>query len=139
MMPCISVAQIWVCPLPRNLQVVAMPPGKRGGRAALLSPGAFVDPPESFVQILDDLYCAGSIHPYNLPFLKRLGLNSVVTLSPETSVIRAVEDFYQQENIQHIYFGTEAPHGDFSEEMIVKTVNFLLDAANYPVLIHSSS
>ncbi|KAN0016244.1 hypothetical protein ACTFIU_006207 [Dictyostelium citrinum] len=57
-----------------------------------------LSPPALFGTIEPLLYRTNSLYPANFPFIKLLGLKTVVQLSPEVP-IKAVSSFFQENNI----------------------------------------
>ena len=57
-----------------------------------------VSPPEMFGIVEPDVYRTKQIYPHNFEFVKRLGLKTLVKLTPETA-FKAVSSFCEEQNI----------------------------------------
>ncbi|GAM26203.1 hypothetical protein SAMD00019534_093780, partial [Acytostelium subglobosum LB1] len=102
-----------------------------------------LSPPALFGIIEPQLYRTNSLYPVNFPFIKMLGLKTVVQLSPEVP-IKAVTTFLEENNINLIHLGLKAWKADTSwkpvtEELIKETMEIVLNYDFYPLMITCTS
>ncbi|EFA74802.1 hypothetical protein PPL_11835 [Heterostelium album PN500] len=71
-----------------------------------------LSPPAVFGIVEPQLYRTNSLYPINFPFIKLLGLKTVVQLSPEVP-IKAVTTFLEENNINLIHLGLKAWKADW--------------------------
>eukprot|EP00658_Telonema_sp_P-2_P009969 TRINITY_DN13724_c0_g1_i3.p1 TRINITY_DN13724_c0_g1~~TRINITY_DN13724_c0_g1_i3.p1 ORF type:complete len:219 (+),score=57.37 TRINITY_DN13724_c0_g1_i3:231-887(+) len=98
-------------------------------------------PPDKFSMVEDGVYRSNAITAANFDFIKRLGLRTVVLLSPEMP-LRALTDFLKHQSVQLIELGLRIWSPDskaVSEEMVKEALEFVLDASCHPLLIMCSS
>lgn len=95
-------------------------------------------PPENFSMVEKGVYRSGFPSKKNFPFLKKLGLKTVVYLCleeyPEANV-----SLLQSIGCKLYHFGVSGnkePFVDIPEATIRKALNIVLDEKHHPVLIH---
>mmetsp|Transcript_5925 Transcript_5925/g.10302 ORF Transcript_5925/g.10302 Transcript_5925/m.10302 type:complete len:243 (+) Transcript_5925:4907-5635(+) len=94
--------------------------------------------PENFSMVTPGVYRSGFPKIKNFPFLKRLGLRTILTLVLE-EYPEANQAFNEENNIKLMQFGVpgnKEPFVDIPENRIRVAVEELLDVRNHPVLIH---
>eukprot|EP00123_Amoebidium_parasiticum_P021196 comp63179_c0_seq1/m.47941 comp63179_c0_seq1/g.47941 ORF comp63179_c0_seq1/g.47941 comp63179_c0_seq1/m.47941 type:complete len:209 (-) comp63179_c0_seq1:105-731(-) len=95
-------------------------------------------PPEAFAIVEPGVYRSNIPYPVHFPFLKQLGLNTVVVLSPERPV-RTVTDFFEESKINMIHLGQKtwsvAGWRPVSEELIKEGLELVLDVTKHPIMI----
>ncbi|XP_051125633.1 tyrosine-protein phosphatase DSP1-like [Andrographis paniculata] len=109
----------------------------------LISPAAAaangdLAPPLNFSMVDYGVFRSGFPDTQNFPFLKTLGLRSIIYLCPETYP-EANMQFLKDNGIRLFQFGIEGskePFVSIPDEMIRKALQVLLDERNRPVLIH---
>ncbi|EPS71810.1 hypothetical protein M569_02950 [Genlisea aurea] len=95
-------------------------------------------PPLNFSMVDSGIYRSGFPQPQNFPFLKTLGLQSIIYLCPEAYPDANVQ-FLKDNGIRLFHFGVEASKEEsvsIPEGKISAAMEVLLDARNYPLLIH---
>ncbi|EAL67263.1 hypothetical protein DDB_G0280073 [Dictyostelium discoideum AX4] len=102
-----------------------------------------LSPPALFGTIEPLLYRTNSLYPANFPFIKLLGLKTVVQLSPEVP-IKAVSSFFQENNINLIHLGLKSWKVDISwkpltDELIKECLEIVLNYDYYPLMITCTS
>ncbi|EGC37492.1 hypothetical protein DICPUDRAFT_22039, partial [Dictyostelium purpureum] len=100
-------------------------------------------PPAIFGTIEPQLYRTNSLYPANFPFIKLLGLKTVVQLSPEVP-IKAVSSFFQENNINLIHLGLKSWKVDsnwkpLTDELIKECLEIVLNYDYYPLMITCTS
>jgi tyrosine-protein phosphatase SIW14 len=96
-------------------------------------------PPAVFATVEPKVYRTNSLYPINFPFIKMLGLKTVIQLSPEVP-IKAVTQFLEENNINFIHLGLKAWKPDASwkpitEELIKEALEIVLDVKSHPVMV----
>jgi len=96
-------------------------------------------PPTVFGIVEPKVYRTNSLYPINFPFIKMLGLKTVVQLSPEVP-IKAVTQFLEENNIKLIHLGLKAWKPDLTwkpvtEELMKEALEIVLDVNTYPVMV----
>jgi tyrosine-protein phosphatase SIW14 len=97
-----------------------------------------LSPPENFALIAKGVYRSSFPKKKNFPFLKSLGLKSVLTLVLE-DYPEVNSDFLVEENIKFFQFGVpgnKEPFVDIPEDKIVAALQVIMDRRNLPILIH---
>ena len=95
-------------------------------------------PPENFSMVAKGIYRSGFPKKKNFPFLKKLGLKSILTVVLE-SYPDANTQFCKENDINFLQYGVpgnKEPFVDIPEEVIRDAVVRLLDVRLHPVLIH---
>ncbi|WPK26288.1 hypothetical protein PUMCH_003637 [Australozyma saopauloensis] len=95
-------------------------------------------PPENFAPVIDKIYRSSFPQAQNFPFLKKLGLKSVLCLIPE-EYPQSHEEFFEQEGIKLFQLGmagNKEPFVKISLSLITEAMKILLDPENRPILIH---
>ncbi|BGP37102.1 tyrosine-protein phosphatase siw14 [Rhodotorula kratochvilovae] len=95
-------------------------------------------PPENFAMVSPRLYRSSFPRTKNFPFLRSLGLKSVMVLVQEPYPEENL-DFLKAEGIQFFQFGipgNKEPFVSIPEDKIVEALSTILDARNHPMLIH---
>ncbi|KPV76775.1 uncharacterized protein RHOBADRAFT_51769 [Rhodotorula graminis WP1] len=95
-------------------------------------------PPENFAMVSPKLYRSSFPRDKHFPFLRSLGLKSVMVLVQEPYPEENVE-FLKAEGIQLFQFGipgNKEPFVSIPEDKIVGALSTILDARNHPMLIH---
>ncbi|GAA5892325.1 hypothetical protein JCM8208_001511 [Rhodotorula glutinis] len=95
-------------------------------------------PPENFAMVSPKLYRSSFPRDKHFPFLRSLGLKSVMVLVQEPYPEENVE-FLKNEGIQLFQFGipgNKEPFVSIPEDKIVGALSTILDARNHPMLIH---
>lgn len=94
--------------------------------------------PENFTMVEPGVYRSSFPRSKNIPFLKTLGLKSVVSLVPEEYPAKMVE-FYEEHGISLLCHGLEGnkwPFKGIDEFDLHKTIEAILNPVNRPLLIH---
>eukprot|EP00762_Andalucia_godoyi_P006682 ANDGO_06157.mRNA.1 putative tyrosine-protein phosphatase At1g05000 len=84
------------------------------------------------------IYRSGYPQKKNFPFLKKLGLRSVLFMCPEEYLPANVE-FSDRHGIQILQYGVEGnkePFIDIPDDVIRAALVQLVDPSNHPILIH---
>lgn len=95
-------------------------------------------PPENFAMVTSFVYRSSFPKRKNFPFLKSLGLKSVLTLILEDYPEQNLE-FLQAEGIKFFQFGipgNKEPFIQIPDDKIVAALAVIMDARNHPMLIH---
>jgi tyrosine-protein phosphatase SIW14 len=95
-------------------------------------------PPLNFSMVIPGVYRSGYPSKKNFPFLKKIGLKSILYLCPERYADNNME-FCRTNNIKVLQFGIEGnkePFVHIPEEAIKRAVEQLCDTRNHPILIH---
>lgn len=95
-------------------------------------------PPENLALVAPGIYRSSFPKKKNFPFLKRLGLSSILTLILE-EYPEQNQQFLAENGIRFFQFGVagnKEPFVDISEETIAAALAVLLDRRNHPILIH---
>eukprot|EP01135_Chromosphaera_perkinsii_P010095 Nk52_evm20s2011 gene=Nk52_evmTU20s2011 len=95
-------------------------------------------PPENFAMVAKGIYRSGFPKKKNFPFLKKLGLKTILTVVLE-DYPEANMEFCKQNDITFLQYGVpgnKEPFVDIPEEVIRDAVVKLLDVRLHPVLIH---
>nr|XP_043630777.1 tyrosine-protein phosphatase DSP1-like [Erigeron canadensis] len=95
-------------------------------------------PPVNFAKVDYGIYRSSFPDSANFPFLKALGLRSIVYLCPEAYPEHNLE-FLKSNRIQLFHFGiegTKEPYVDIPEDTIREALKVVLDVRNHPLLIH---
>ena len=95
-------------------------------------------PPLNFSMVIPGVYRSGYPSKKNFPFLKKIGLKSILYLCPERYADNNME-FCRTHNIKVLQFGIEGnkePFVHIPEEAIRRAVEQLCDPRNHPILIH---
>ncbi|KAL1537298.1 Tyrosine-protein phosphatase dsp1 [Salvia divinorum] len=114
-----------------------MPPGKSVAADAKAEDHLFV-PPLNFSMVDYGIYRSGFPNSANFPFLKTLGLRSIIYLCPEPYPEDNMQ-FLNANGIRLFQFGLEGSKELFiniPENLILSALRVLLDERNYPLLIH---
>eukprot|EP00741_Cyanophora_paradoxa_P022527 tig00021464_g21753.t1 len=93
-------------------------------------------PPLNFSAVTKGVYRSGYPNKKNIPFLKKLGLKSVLYLCPEE---HALQDWFTRSGIQVFQYGIKGnkePFVDIPEEVVKEALEKLLDVRNHPIIIH---
>ncbi|KAM0751613.1 protein-tyrosine phosphatase [Meredithblackwellia eburnea MCA 4105] len=95
-------------------------------------------PPQNFAMVSSFVYRSSFPARKNFPFLRSLGLKSVLTLIleeyPEPNL-----DFLKAEGVQFFQFGipgNKEPFVQIPDEKIVAALAVIFDVRNHPILIH---
>ncbi|PRP75704.1 hypothetical protein PROFUN_15618, partial [Planoprotostelium fungivorum] len=96
-------------------------------------------PPETYGIVEKHIYRSNSLNPLNFPFIKQLGLKTILQLSPEVPT-RAVSTFFQENDINLIHLGLKVWKPDESwrpvtEELIKEALEILLNKDNHPIML----
>ena len=95
-------------------------------------------PPLNFSMVDYGIYRSGFPDSPNFPFLKTLGLRSIIYLCPEPYPEENMQ-FLNANGIRLFQFGLEGskePVANISEDVILCALQVLLDERNHPLLIH---
>eukprot|EP00298_Acanthocystis_sp_HF-20_P008315 c17606_g1_i1.p1 GENE.c17606_g1_i1~~c17606_g1_i1.p1 ORF type:complete len:223 (+),score=93.71 c17606_g1_i1:23-691(+) len=95
-------------------------------------------PPINFSMVADGVYRSGFPNKKNLPFLKKIGIASVVLLCPETYSDN-IEEWMSENNVQVFQValeGNKEPFVDISEVDVSTALSHIVNTANHPILIH---
>ena len=95
-------------------------------------------PPLSFAMVEDSVYRSGYPNKRNFPFLKKLGLRSIMYLSDDEYSQENL-DFLKEHNINifHIRIsGNKEPFQEIDQADVVTALQLLLDTRNHPMLVH---
>jgi len=100
-------------------------------------------PPSAFGIVEPGLFRSNSLTPLNFPFVKMLGLKTLIQLSPEVP-IKAVTTFLEENRIRLVHLGLKAwkPNSSWkpvTEELIKEALEIALDFDNYPCMISCTS
>ncbi|KAL6573822.1 Tyrosine-protein phosphatase dsp1 [Orobanche hederae] len=117
--------------------VADMPPGKSVTAAVEDEENLFV-PPLNFSMVDYGIYRSGFPGVPNFPFLKTLGLRSIIYLCPEPYPEANVQ-FLEENGIRLFQFGVEGskePFVSIPDDIIRRALEVLLDERNQPLLIH---
>eukprot|EP00123_Amoebidium_parasiticum_P022027 comp78087_c0_seq1/m.48303 comp78087_c0_seq1/g.48303 ORF comp78087_c0_seq1/g.48303 comp78087_c0_seq1/m.48303 type:complete len:260 (-) comp78087_c0_seq1:236-1015(-) len=93
-------------------------------------------PPMNFAMVAPGVYRSGYPGKKNEPFLRKLGLRSIICLTPEP--YRNYE-FAREQNIQIFQYpieGNKEPFTHVPESMVGDAIAKILDKRNHPLLIH---
>ncbi|KAK1396130.1 putative tyrosine-protein phosphatase [Heracleum sosnowskyi] len=96
------------------------------------------NPPLNFAMVDNGIYRSGFPDPTNFPFLKTLGLRSIIYLCPEPYP-EANMEFLKLNDIRLFQFGiegTKEPFVNIPEDAIREALTVVLDIRNHPLLIH---
>lgn len=94
--------------------------------------------PENFSMVESGVYRSAFPRSKNIPFLRSLGLRSVVALIPEDYPVH-MTDFYAQCGVRLISHGLDGnkwPFKEIDESDIKKVLNDVMNPLNRPLLIH---
>eukprot|EP01117_Protostelium_nocturnum_P010444 TRINITY_DN3759_c0_g1_i1.p1 TRINITY_DN3759_c0_g1~~TRINITY_DN3759_c0_g1_i1.p1 ORF type:complete len:199 (-),score=63.50 TRINITY_DN3759_c0_g1_i1:226-822(-) len=97
---------------------------------------ALLIPSQNFAMVAKGIYRSGYPNSKNYPFLRKLGLKSVLYLCPEP--YQNIE-FLNKHGIKLLDFGIKGnkePFVDIPPEVIRDALVQLLDVRNHPILIH---
>ncbi|KAL6562277.1 Tyrosine-protein phosphatase dsp1 [Orobanche gracilis] len=114
-----------------------MPPEKSVTAAVEDEENVFV-PPLNFAMVDYGIYRSGFPDVSNFPFLKTLGLRSIIYLCPEPYPVPNVQ-FLEENGIRLFQFGVEGskePFVSIPDDVIRRALEVLLDERNQPFLIH---
>jgi len=95
-------------------------------------------PPLNFAVVSRGVYRSGYPNKKNHPFLKKLGLKSILYLCPE-EYSETNQNFLRKHGIKLFHYrivGNKEPFVDIPEEVIRDALVDLLDERNHPILIH---
>lgn len=95
-------------------------------------------PPENFAPVVNKIYRSSFPQAQNFPFLKKLGLRSVLCLIPE-EYPESHAEFFEQEGIKLFQLGmagNKEPFVKISADLITDAMKVLLSPENHPILIH---
>ncbi|KAJ3125595.1 Tyrosine-protein phosphatase dsp1 [Nowakowskiella sp. JEL0407] len=95
-------------------------------------------PCENFNMVCKGIYRSAFPKKKNFPFLKKLGLNSILTLILE-DYPEQNKKFLEENNIKLFQFGVagnKEPFVDIPEDTICAALTCILDRRNHPLLIH---
>jgi len=95
-------------------------------------------PPLNFAMVARGIYRSGYPNKKNHPFLKKLGLKSILYLCPE-EYSETNQNFIRKHGIKLFHYrivGNKEPFVDIPEEVIRDALVDLLDVRNHPILIH---
>eukprot|EP01111_Echinosteliopsis_oligospora_P013313 TRINITY_DN4754_c1_g2_i1.p1 TRINITY_DN4754_c1_g2~~TRINITY_DN4754_c1_g2_i1.p1 ORF type:complete len:195 (+),score=50.28 TRINITY_DN4754_c1_g2_i1:25-609(+) len=95
-------------------------------------------PPLNFAMVAKGIYRSGYPNKKNHPFLKKLGLKSILYLCPE-EYSETNQNFLRKHGISlfhHHIVGNKEPFVDIPPELIRDALVDLLDVRNHPILIH---
>lgn len=106
--------------------------------ASLLEDGEFDSPPENFSMVHQGIYRSGFPNKKNFPFLRKLGLKSVIYLCLE-DYPKANLEFLESIGATLYQFGVagnKEPFVDIPEHIIRAAIKTVLDPSSQPLLIH---
>eukprot|EP00301_Raphidiophrys_heterophryoidea_P007265 c12833_g2_i6.p1 GENE.c12833_g2_i6~~c12833_g2_i6.p1 ORF type:complete len:196 (+),score=32.05 c12833_g2_i6:209-796(+) len=92
----------------------------------------------NYSMVAQGVYRSGFPNKKNLPFLKKLGVKSVILLCPE-DYPEPITEFFNEENCTVYQIGLEGnkePFLDLSEAGVHQALSYILDTRNHPILIH---
>lgn len=95
-------------------------------------------PPLNFAMVDNGIFRSGFPEPANFPFLKTLGLRSIIYLCPEPYPETNME-FLKSNGIKLYQFGIEGhkePFVNIPDDTIREALKVVLDVRNHPVIIH---
>ncbi|KAF2075218.1 hypothetical protein CYY_003479 [Polysphondylium violaceum] len=95
-------------------------------------------PPLNFSMVSRGVYRSGYPNKKNHPFLKKLGLKSILYLCPE-EYSESNTNFMRKHGIKLLQYrivGNKEPFVDIPDEYIRDALVDLLDVRNHPILIH---
>eukprot|EP00694_Reclinomonas_americana_P004742 EC792894.1.p1 GENE.EC792894.1~~EC792894.1.p1 ORF type:complete len:190 (+),score=44.84 EC792894.1:2-571(+) len=117
---------------------VASGSGSGGGVTAENVDDQLLIPCINFSLVAPGVFRSGYPNKKNFPFLKKLGVRTILYLCPE-EYAEANRRFCEENGIvikQHGVEGNKEPFVDIPEEVIREALVDLLDVRNHPVLIH---
>ncbi|KAI9209278.1 protein-tyrosine phosphatase [Polychytrium aggregatum] len=97
-----------------------------------------VVPPLNFAMVAPGVYRSGYPNKKNYPFLKKLGLKTVMFLCPEEYSEENVA-FLESEGIQIFHYPisvNKEPFGEIDQKDIADALVQVLDVRNHPILLH---
>ncbi|ELR19163.1 tyrosine specific protein phosphatase, putative [Acanthamoeba castellanii str. Neff] len=95
-------------------------------------------PPLNFAMVAPGVYRSGYPNKKNFPFLKKMGLKSILYLCPEAYPDENLE-FLEKYGIKLLHFGingNKEPFVEIPPHVIRNALVDLLDVRNHPVMIH---
>eukprot|EP01112_Ceratiomyxa_fruticulosa_P015011 TRINITY_DN4366_c0_g1_i1.p1 TRINITY_DN4366_c0_g1~~TRINITY_DN4366_c0_g1_i1.p1 ORF type:complete len:190 (+),score=27.10 TRINITY_DN4366_c0_g1_i1:749-1318(+) len=95
-------------------------------------------PPLNFSMVNRGIYRSGYPNKKNHPFLKKLGLKSILYLCPE-EYSESNQHFLSKHGIKLLHYrivGNKEPFVEIPDEIIRDALVDLLDVRNHPLLIH---
>eukprot|EP00743_Colponemidia_sp_Colp-15_P005848 GILK01006285.1.p1 GENE.GILK01006285.1~~GILK01006285.1.p1 ORF type:complete len:333 (+),score=35.37 GILK01006285.1:40-999(+) len=95
-------------------------------------------PPENFAMVSKGVYRSGFPKRKNFPFLKKVGIKSIVYMCPEDYPQSSL-DFMEKEGMKLLQFGVSGnkePFVDIPEDVICVALAEICDVRNHPLLIH---
>lgn len=100
-------------------------------------------PPHAFAIVERGVYRSNMPHPTDMPFLLRLGLRTVVILSPEQP-LRAVSEQFEAANVRVCQLAGTLPAQDTTwkpvhDEIIKEALELVLDRTIHPILLLCTS
>jgi len=102
-----------------------------------LSSPLFV-PPLNFAMVVPGLFRSGYPNKRNHAFLRKLGLKSILYLSPEEYTDDNLA-FVREAGVRLLHFGipgNKEPFVDMPEDVIREALTQVLDKRNHPMLVH---
>ncbi|KJE97577.1 hypothetical protein, variant 1 [Capsaspora owczarzaki ATCC 30864] len=105
---------------------------------------AQVSPPDVYGIVEPNVYRSNFWHPSNFPFLKSLGLRTLLVLSPDKP-LRPIADFCEDNSVNVIHLGLSAWKLDasswkpVSDELVKEALEITLDVTTHPVMLMCSS
>ncbi|CCH59537.1 hypothetical protein TBLA_0B07200 [Henningerozyma blattae CBS 6284] len=95
-------------------------------------------PPENFSSVVGGVYRSGLPRPENFPFLKKLGLRSILLLLPEPYSSEHIN--WMEENGIKLFqvglSGNKEPFANIPAQLLTEALSVALDPSNQPLLIH---
>ena len=109
----------------------------RGGRGRLLIP------PLNFAMVSKGVYRSGYPNKKNFAFLRKLGLRSILYLSPEKHADHQIGleclDFIKEHGVRLFHCGIRGhkePFGSTPDAVVNAALRHVLDRRNHPILVH---
>lgn len=103
-----------------------------------LNPAEILVPPSNFAMVEAGIYRSGFPKKKNFPFLKRLGLKSILYLCPEEYPKNNIEflESIGAKLLQYGVQGNKEPFVEIPEEVFIEALKAVFTPANHPMLIH---
>jgi len=118
------------------------PPVAPPSLVSLKAPGkpnrAVLVPPLNFGMVLAGIYRSGYPNSKNFPFLKKMGVKSVVYLCPD-KYMESNRIYFEEEGIHLFQFGMRGnlePFVEISNAMMCQALAKVIDKRHHPILIH---
>ena len=91
-------------------------------------------PPLNFAMVAPGVYRSGYPNKRNYPFLKKLELKTILSLSRENSEF--IELINAVKCIEIPFARNKEPFVEMDKEKVAEALKIILDKRNYPILVH---